>query len=182
VRLALAPGVDVDVPADAFTQVNLGANALLVATVVDFARAAGACARPLLRRRQLRPPARARGARVHGVERSAVAVDAARAAAARLGSERRDVRCDTVARALASRLAGRRGPRRARPAARRARASDRAARARPGAANRLCVLRSRDARARCAGPREHGYALVRVQPVDVFPQTYHVESVAEFRC
>jgi 23S rRNA (uracil1939-C5)-methyltransferase len=36
---------------------------------------------------------------------------------------------------------------------------------------------ARDARALAAA----GYRCVRVQPVDLFPQTYHIESVAEFR-
>jgi len=182
VRLALAPGVDVDVPADAFTQVNLGANALLVATVVDFARAparaldlfcgAGNFALPLARR----------GARVHGVERSAVAVDAARAAAARLALEHATFACDTVAHALATVSPGDADLVVLDPP--RAGASEVIAPLARVRAPRIVYVScdpatlARDARALA----KHGYALVRVQPVDVFPQTYHIESVSEFRC
>jgi 23S rRNA (uracil1939-C5)-methyltransferase len=119
---------------------------------------------------------------VHGVERSAVAVDAARAAAARLGLGNATFACDTVARALPAAPPGdvdlvvldppRAGASEAIVPLARIRA--------PQIVYVSCdpATLARDARTLA----EHGYALVRVQPVDVFPQTYHIESVAEFRC
>src|SRR5262249_57218903 len=87
VRVDLEPGLDLEVPVDAFTQVNAGANRRLVEIVLRFAAprpgmpmldlycGAGNFTLPLARR----------GADVLGVERSAVAVEAGRTNAARPG-------------------------------------------------------------------------------------------------
>ena len=127
-------------------------------------------------------PLARRGARVHGVERSAVAVDAARAAAARLDLGHATFACDTVAHALAAVSPGdadlvvldppRAGASEVIAPLARVRA--------PRIVYASCdpATLARDARALA----QHGYTLVRVQPVDVFPQTYHIESVSEFRC
>jgi 23S rRNA (uracil1939-C5)-methyltransferase len=178
VRVSLEPGLDLEVPADVFTQVNPGANRLLVETVVAFATGervldlycgAGNFALPLARR----------GAVVHGVERDPLAVEAARANAARLGFAATFTAADATA-ALAALTPGgvdavvldppRAGARDAVPEI-----------ARLGPRRVVYVscdpaTLARDARTLA----QRGYGVVRVQPVDLFPQTYHVETVAEF--
>jgi 23S rRNA (uracil1939-C5)-methyltransferase len=124
-------------------------------------------------------PLARRGVEVTGIERARVAVDAARANAARLGFDAVFV-CDAVAPALA-RLA---------PAPLdtvvldppRAGAAEITGQLAARRSGRLLYVScdpatlARDARALVRG----GYRLGRVQPVDLFPQTYHVETVAEF--
>jgi 23S rRNA (uracil1939-C5)-methyltransferase len=180
VRVVLEPGLDVEVPADVFTQVNPAGNRLLVATALAFAGAgpgsrvldlyagAGNFALPLARR----------GARVHAIERSALAVDVGRLNAHRLGL---DVRLEhgDVAAALAREPVGaadvvvldppRRGAGDAIAALGRLRA--------PRLVYVSCdpATLARDVGALLAG----GYRLGRIQPIDLFPQTYHVETVTE---
>ena len=120
-RVPVEHDLVLEVPADAFTQVNPAANLLLVATVLELGAfragehaldlycGAGNFALPLARR----------GVDVLGVERSPVAVAAARANAQRLGLASARFACDAVAAtpgAAASHAARRRG---ARPASRR---------------------------------------------------------------
>jgi 23S rRNA (uracil1939-C5)-methyltransferase len=183
VTVLLEPGLDLEVPADVFTQVNVAGNRLLVATVLELAppRAgeqvldlycgAGNFALPVARR----------GAHVLGIERDPLAVAAARANAARLGLEQAEFRCAMVAPALASLARGSIDTVLLDPP-------------RAGAADALAALLAlrtpriiyvscdpatlaRDVKTLVAG----GYRLAAVQPVDLFPQTYHIESVAEFR-
>jgi len=180
-RVLLEPGLALEVPADAFTQVNADANPLLVGAVhalggfragervLDLYCGAGNFTLPLARR----------GARVTGIERSAVAVTAARANAARLGLEGAIFRRALVARTLATFVPGEVDAAVLDPPRR-------------GAADVLVPLATiaprrivyvscdpatlaRDVRTLAA----HGYRLGRVQPIDLFPQTYHVETVAE---
>jgi len=181
VRVPLEKGLDLEVPVDAFTQVNPGANRLLVETVLSLARfdagtrvldlycGAGNFALPIARR----------GALVHAVERSTVAVETARANASRLGLETATFAADEVERALRAVAPGTADvvvmdPPRAGAAA---------------AMDSLVALRAprilyvscdpttlaRDIRVLLA----HGYRVGRVQPIDLFPQTYHVETAAE---
>ena len=182
VRVTPEPGLDLEVPADAFTQVNPGANQVLVQSVLalgafragervlDLYCGAGNLTLPLARR----------GVAVLGVERDAVAVTAARANAARLALGAARFRRTRVAAALGEMAAGSADAALLDPP----RAG--AAEALPG----LVALRpvrilyvscdpatlARDARELGA----HGYRLRRVQPIDLFPQTYHIEAVAEF--
>lgn len=180
-RVALEPDLALEVPADAFTQVHPEANLLLVATVLELSdvragmRAldlycgAGNFALPLARR----------GVHVTGIERADVAVAAARANATRLGLEATFV-CDAVVPALARVPPGGLDTVVLDPP--RAGAAEVVE---PLAARRVSRLLyvscepatlARDARALVA----RGYRLGRVQPVDLFPQTYHIETVAEF--
>jgi 23S rRNA (uracil1939-C5)-methyltransferase len=180
-RVEIEPGLALEVPADAFTQVHSAANLLLVAAVLEASGAgpgtraldlycgAGNFALPLARR----------GAEVIGVERSPVAAEAARANAARLGLDA-TFHCDAVAPFLARwpgnpvDLVVLDPPRAGAPGV-------------PGSLARLRPARviyvscdpatlARDARALAAA----GYRLARAQPIDLFPQTYHVETVAQF--
>ncbi len=161
---------------------NAAANPVLVATVLELAA--------------LRPGARAldlycgagnftlalgrRGVDVLGIERSAVAVDAGRANAARLGVAGARFACGPVAAELA------RVPAEAfdaivldPPRAGAAEIVPQLVARRP---RRLVYVScdpatlARDARDLVAG----GYDLARIQPIDVFPHTYHIETVAEF--
>jgi 23S rRNA (uracil1939-C5)-methyltransferase len=180
-RVAVEPDLALEVPADAFTQVHADANLLLVATVLEIGRfapgmraldlycGAGNFALPISRR----------GVAVTGIERSGVAVESARLNAARLGLGATFVR-DAAAAALA-RLPSERldavvlDP----PRAGAAEVVAPLAGLRP---SRLLYVScdpatlARDAR-ELAG---RGYRIGRVQPVDLFPQTYHIETVAEF--
>jgi 23S rRNA (uracil1939-C5)-methyltransferase len=181
-RVPVEPDLVLEVPADAFTQVNPAANLLVVATVlelgafrageraIDLYCGAGTFALPLARR----------GVEVIGVERSAVAVAAARANADRLGLGAAGFTCDAVAGAL-ERLPP--GPLDAvvlDPP--RGGAADVVGRLAARRAARVLYVScdpatlARDARTLVTT----GYRLVRVQPLDVFPQTYHVETVAQF--
>jgi 23S rRNA (uracil1939-C5)-methyltransferase len=176
------PDLVLEVPADVFAQVHPAANLALVATVLDFAApvagttaldlycGAGNFALPLARR----------GVRVHGIEQSGVAADAARSNASRLGLDGATFDAGDVTSALATwrdrsldlvvldpPRAGAAGP-----------LPHIAACRAPRIVYVSCdpATLARDARA-LAGL---GYRLARVQPVDLFPQTYHIESVAEF--
>jgi 23S rRNA (uracil1939-C5)-methyltransferase len=182
VLVPVEPGLALEVPADAFTQVNPAANQRLVATVLargafrpgervlDLYCGAGNFALPLARR----------GVAVVGVERDGVAVAAATANAARLGLaaifQQAGVASALAARPPASVDAVLLDPPRA------------------GAADALPALLAlraprvlyvscdpatlaRDLRTLSAG----GYHVGAVQPVDLFPQTYHVETVTDLR-
>jgi 23S rRNA (uracil1939-C5)-methyltransferase len=181
VRVTLEPGLDIEVPADVFTQVNPAANQLLVATVVGFVGAAprvldlycgaGNFALPLARR----------GARVRGIERDPVAVAAARANAARLGLAGATFVAADVAAALAAEPSGGTDvvvldPPRAGAALV---LSALAALGAPRLVYVSCdpATLARDIRTLAA----HGYRLERLELLDLFPQTYHVETVAELQ-
>jgi 23S rRNA (uracil1939-C5)-methyltransferase len=182
VRVEVESGLALEIPADAFTQVNPGANRLLVAAVLafgDFAAGervldlycgAGNFTLPLARR----------GVQAHGVERDAVAVAAAEANAARLGLATARFTCAPVARALGALDGAYDAAVLDPPRAGAGDAIDGLARLR---ARRIVYVScnpatlARDVRALGA----HGYRLARVQPVDLFPQTFHVEAVADLR-
>ena len=178
VRVELEPGLALEAPADAFAQVNPAANRLLVRTavelgnfasgarVLDLYSGAGNFALPLARR----------GVDVTGIERDAIAVDAAIANAARLHVPARFVVGDVAAalRTLDGAFEGvvldppRAGAADAIPAI----VAHRPARIVYVSCDPATL--ARDLRA-LAG---EGYALRAVQPIDVFPQTFHVETVA----
>ena len=178
-RVTLEPGLDLEVPADVFTQVNPAANRLLVAAVValgafapgervlDLYSGAGNFALPVARR----------GARVRGIDRNPVAAAAGRDNAARLGLG--DVTFETAAVAEAlGRMA---------PATADAVILDPPRAGAADAIGALAALRARRIAYVSCDPATfardvqrlaaHGYRVARVQPIDLFPQTFHVESV-----
>jgi 23S rRNA (uracil1939-C5)-methyltransferase len=180
-RLPVEPDLDLEVPADAFTQVSAAGNLALVtavleraaiapeARVLDLFCGAGNFGLPLARR----------GARLHGVDTSAVAVQAARTNAARLGLDAATFEVGEARDALGDGWPGetdlvvldppRRGIRDlVAPLLQR----------RP--AHVLYVscdpaTLARDLRDLVGG----GYRLAHVRPIDLFPHTYHVEAVAD---
>ena len=178
-RVALEPGLDLEVPADVFTQVNPAANQLLVASVMelggfaagdrvlDLYAGAGNFALPVARR----------GAHAVGIERNPIAVAAARENATRLAL--RDVAFEIapVAEALA----------RTAPGTVDAVVLDPPRAGAAGAIPALGALRARrivyvscDAATLARDVRllaAYGYRVARVQPIDLFPQTFHIESV-----
>jgi 23S rRNA (uracil1939-C5)-methyltransferase len=125
-------------------------------------------------------PAAGRGAQVQAVERDPTAVAAGRANAGRLGLAV-TFRCASVADALADVAADSVDavildpPRTGAPEAMASLAALRA----PRVVYVSCdpATLARDLRALVAS----GYRVARVEPVDLFPQTYHIESVAELR-
>jgi 23S rRNA (uracil1939-C5)-methyltransferase len=181
-RVAVEPDLALEVPADAFTQVHPEANLLLVAAVLelgafaagervlDLYGGAGNFALPIARR----------GAVVTLIERSTVAVAAARANAERLGLAVTAVE-DEVASGLAALPEERLDavvldpPRAGAPEAIPWLVAHRPQRIVYVSCDPATL--ARDARALVAG----GYRLVRAQPIDLFPHTYHVETAAEFR-
>ncbi len=178
-RVTLEPGLDLEVPADVFTQVNPDANRLLVASVIalggfapgervlDLYAGAGNFTLPIARR----------GACVVGIERNPVAAAAGPRNALRLGLGGVAFETSAVHDALARRAPGSVDAVVLDPP--RAGAAD--------AIAALVALRSRrivyvscdpatlarDVRLLAA----HGYRVARVQPIDLFPQTFHVETV-----
>src|SRR5262245_58808990 len=180
VVVPLEAGLVLEVPADVFTQVNPAANLLLVETVVSLAEVragtrvldlysgAGNFAFPLARR----------GAEVLGVERTPRAVAAADANATRLGLARARFQAHDVVAALRTLEPGsfdlvildppRAGARAAIPGILALRAT------------RILYVScdpatlARDLRELVAG----GYRLARTVPIDVFPQTFHIETVS----
>jgi 23S rRNA (uracil1939-C5)-methyltransferase len=183
VTVPIEPGLALEAPADVFTQVHPAANPLLVSAVLalgafragervlDLYAGAGNFALPLARRE----------VRVHGIEAAPRAIAAARANAERLGLASATFERATVAAALPGVAPGTVDAVVLDPP-------------RAGAADAIAALAAlrparivyvscdpatlaRDVRRLVA----RGYGLERVQPVDIFPQTYHVESVAELR-
>jgi 23S rRNA (uracil1939-C5)-methyltransferase len=183
IRVALEPGLEIEAPADVFSQVNVEGNLLLVQTVLalgafapdahvlDLYCGIGNLGLPLARR----------GVSVTGVEREPLAVAAAQANAARLGlAHARFVEGDVAA--VLGRLPDRAiggvvldPPRAGALAALR----PIIARRPPRIVYVSCDVATlaRDLRMLVA----HGYRLDEVQPIDLFPQTYHVETVAMLR-
>ena len=177
VRLEIEPGLAIDAPADAFSQVNPAANHLLVRTVLDlgdFPAGAGALDLYCGVGNFTFPLAR-RGVRVLGIERDPVAVAAARANATRLALDVRFV-AGTVAAELARTTERLDGVVLDPPRAGAADAVPAIVARRP---SRIVYVScdpatlARDLR-RLAGD---GYAVRVVQPIDIFPQTFHVETV-----
>ena len=178
VRLEVEPGVVLEAPADVFTQVHPAANRLLVRSVVELgAFAAGARVLDLYCGvGNLGLPLARRGIAVEGVERSAVAIDAARANARRLGLDARFVVGD-VAAALRTTTGRVDGVVLDPPRAGAADALDAlAALGAPRIVYVSCDPATLARDLRTLGMR--GYAVRTVEPVDVFPQTFHVEAIA----
>jgi 23S rRNA (uracil1939-C5)-methyltransferase len=179
VRVDLEPGLALEVPADVFTQVNPAANRLLVATVVGFVGAAARVLDLYCGAGNFALPLARRGAVVRGVERDPVAVEAAAANAARLGLRGAAFIAADVAAALAVEPAGGADaivldpPRAGAAPALEALVALRAPRIVYASCDPATL--ARDVRTLTA----HGYRVGRVQPLDLFPQTYHVETVAE---
>jgi 23S rRNA (uracil1939-C5)-methyltransferase len=182
VHVTPEPEMTLEVPADVFTQVHPAANVALVRTVLDFAQpVSGMLALDLYcGAGNFALPLASRGVAVHGVEQSGVAVDAARANAVRLALAGARFTIGDVDAALGA-LAGE-------PVDLVVLDPPRAGAASP--LHRIAGMRAprivyvscdpatlaRDARSLT----ELGYRLLRAQPIDVFPQTYHIETVAEF--
>jgi 23S rRNA (uracil1939-C5)-methyltransferase len=174
VRLELEPGLAIEAPADAFAQVNprriassSGPSSRLGdfpagASVADLYCGSGNFALHARAARRACARHRARSARGGAAARNA----------ARLGLDalrRRHGR----GRAPHDRRGGRRRPR---PPRRRRRCARCARRAR---ARRIVYVSCDPATlARDLGAARHGHAVRVVQPIDVFPQTFHVETVA----
>ena len=180
-RVPVESDLHLEVPADAFTQVSVAGNLTLVAAVLERAAitpgtrvldlfcGAGNFSLPLARR----------GARLHGVDTSAVAVESARANAARLGFDGATFEVREARDALAESGAAeadlvvldppRRGIRDLVPALLQRRP--------PHVLYVSCdpATLARDLRDLVAG----GYRVAHVRPIDLFPHTYHVESVAD---
>ena len=177
------PGCVLKAAADRFTQVNHPQNVKLVATVMEFARLERGT--PLLDlfcgAGNFSIPAARRGAVVTGVDADALAVADARENAARMRLHEAQfiaMAAEETARFLQRaryRPAGR-DPRSATHWRGRADGDGRDAR---GAARDLRLLRSAnlDPRPRKAG--RHGYRVARVRGFDFFPNTHHIEAVAE---
>jgi 23S rRNA (uracil1939-C5)-methyltransferase len=183
IHVPLAPDLHLEVPADAFTQVNPSLNPQLVAavleraavasgaTVFDLYCGAGNFALPLARR----------GADVLAIESVKLAVEAGRANAVRLGLdtvrfERADV-TGALARAPRGHLdvAVLDPPRQGAAAALAPLVRHQPARIVYVSCDPATF--ARDARTLVT----QGYRLGDVQPFDLFPHTHHVETVATFQ-
>lgn len=183
--LRLGPGPDaLESTGETFTQVNLRQNPTLVDEV--FGLAAPLPGEEVLDLccglGNLAVPAAARGCRVTGVDLDPQAISQARENARRLGYGATFIRDDAAAATRALAGAGRRfslvllNPPRT--------GAREAATVIPGLSpSRIVVVScdpatlARDAAALAAG----GYVLDAVRPIDLFPQTAHMETVTRFR-
>jgi 23S rRNA (uracil1939-C5)-methyltransferase len=181
ITVALEPGLELEVDADLFSQVNRAQNLKLVAAVMEMAEV-GAEARVLdlfCGAGNFSLPAARRGAAVMGVDAEALAVAAAARNAARLGLERAEFAAMEAAELARFLLRARYRP-------------DVVIMDPPRSGTRELVeplLRmrarviyiscdvatlARDLRALCTG----GYQIAAVRAFDFFPNTHHVEVVA----
>jgi len=183
--LALGSGPDALVTTgETFTQINLRQNPTLVGLALELAAPVPGeevldlcCGLG-----NLALPAAARGARVTGVDLDGQAVSQARDNARRLGRVATFLRDDAAAAVRALAGAGRRFPLvLLNPP--RAGAREAVAAVPTLSPSRVVVVScdpatlARDAAALAEG----GYSLITARPVDLFPQTAHVETVALFR-
>ena len=182
IAVALEPGLELEVDADLFSQVNRAQNLKLVATVMEMA-GAGADARVLdlfCGAGNFSLPAARRGAEVMGVDAEALAVTAASRNAARLGLRRADFAAMEAAELARFLLRARYRP-------------DVVIMDPPRSGARELIeplLRmrvaqviyvscdvatlARDLQALCAG----GYRIAALRAFDFFPNTHHSEVVA----
>jgi len=182
ITVALEPGLELEVEADLFSQVNRAQNLKLVAAVMEMAEA-GADARVLdlfCGAGNFSLPAARRGAAVMGVDAEALAVAAAARNAARLGLKRAEFAAMEAAELARFLLRAR-----YRPGVVIMDPPRSGARELIGPLLRMRAPRviyvscdvatlARDLRALCAG----GYRIAAVRAFDFFPNTHHAEVVA----
>jgi 23S rRNA (uracil1939-C5)-methyltransferase len=183
ITVALEPGLELEVDADLFSQVNRAQNLKLVAAVMEMARA-GVDARVLdlfCGAGNFSLPAARRGAEVMGVDAEELAVAAAARNAARLGLERAEFAAMEAAELARFLL--------------RARYRPDVVIMDPPRSGALALIEpllrmraerviyvscdvatlARDLQALCAG----GYRIAALRAFDFFPNTHHVEVVAD---
>ena len=182
ITVALEPGLELEVEADLFSQVNRAQNLKLVAAVMEMAEA-GADARVLdlfCGAGNFSLPAARRGAAVMGVDAEALAVAAAARNAARLGLKRAEFAAMEAAELARFLLRAR-----YRPGVVIMDPPRSGARELIGPLLRMRAPRviyvscdvatlARDLHALCAG----GYRIAAVRAFDFFPNTHHAEVVA----
>jgi 23S rRNA (uracil1939-C5)-methyltransferase len=182
ITVALEPGLELEVDADLFSQVNRAQNLKLVAAVMEMAEV-GAEARVLdlfCGAGNFSLPAARRGAAVMGVDAEALAVAAAARNAARLGLERAEFAAMEAAELARFLLRARYRPEVVIMDPPRSGARElvepllRMRAARVIYVSCDVATLARDLRALCAG----GYQLAAVRAFDFFPNTHHVEVVA----
>jgi 23S rRNA (uracil1939-C5)-methyltransferase len=182
IAVALEPGLELEVEADLFSQVNRAQNLKLIAAVMEMAEA-GAAARVLdlfCGAGNFSLPAARRGAAVMGVDAEALAVAAAARNAARLGLKRAGFAAMEAAELARFLLRARYRPEVVIMDPPRS-----GARELIGPLLRMRAARviyvscdvatlARDLHALCAG----GYRIAAVRAFDFFPNTHHAEVVA----
>jgi 23S rRNA (uracil1939-C5)-methyltransferase len=182
IAVALEPGLELEVDADLFSQVNRAQNLKLVATVMEMS-AVGVGARVFdlfCGAGNFSLPAARRGADVIGVDAEALAVAAAARSAARLGLARAEFAAMEAAELARFLLRARYRPEVVILDPPRAGARELIEPLlRMHAAHVVYVscdvaTLARDLRALCAG----GYRIAEVRALDFFPNTHHAEVVA----
>ena len=182
IAVALEPGLELEVEADLFSQVNRAQNLKLVATVMEMA-AAGADARVLdlfCGAGNFSLPAARRGAEVMGVDAEALAVAAAARNAARLGLKRAEFAAMEAAELARFLLRARYRPDVVIMDPPRSGAREliepllRMRAARVIYVSCDVATLARDLQALCDG----GYRIAALRALDFFPNTHHAEVVA----
>ena len=182
IAVTLEPGLELEVDADLFSQINRAQNLKLVAAVTEMA-AAGADARVLdlfCGAGNFSLPAARRGAEVMGVDADALAVAAATRSAARLGLKRAEFAAMEAAELARFLLRARYRPEVVIMDPPRAGARELISPLLRMRAARVIYVScdvatlARDLQALCAG----GYRIAAVRALDFFPNTHHAEVVA----